>query len=94
MVHRDLHGRVTDNRVSTKDVALDPGRDKNPICIADYLVIFDCVIGIDRSGHADSKIIPLSCISISTYPVRTEPVMACARQSYPTTGSTETSVCD
>src|SRR5579862_4741726 len=94
MVHRDLHGRVTYNRVSAKEVALDPGSHKNPICIADYLVVFDCVISIDRSRHTDSKIIPLTCISISTDPVRTEPVMACARQSYTTARSTEISVCD
>jgi len=49
VVDGDLDGRVTYNRISTKDVALDPGSHKNPICIADYLVIFDCVISIDRS---------------------------------------------
>jgi len=70
-------------------------RDGAPeIRIPDDLVVFYCVIGVRRSRHADPEIIPLSCISISTYPVRTEPVMACACQSYAAARGPEVSICD
>src|ERR1051325_8837468 len=51
------------------------------------LVVLADVVRVDGSGKTDSKIIQLSRVPISTDPVRTEPVMACACQSYTAAGS-------
>lgn len=93
VVQSDLHGRIADDSVSTKRVPLNSRSQEDAICIPEDLVVFDCVVGVDGSGKPDSEIVPLSCVSISADPVRTEPVVACARQSYAAAGSTEASVC-
>src|SRR5581483_4961026 len=57
-------------------------------------VILDYVVRIYGGGPTDAEIIQLSRVPISTDPVRTEPVMACARQSYTAAGSPQVPVGD
>jgi hypothetical protein len=84
-----LHGRVGDDRVSADRIPLDPRVDEDTICISYNLVVFNDVAGVDGRRQANPKIKTLGRVSISYQPVRTEPVMACACQSYAAAGSSE-----
>ena len=93
MVDCNLLRWIADYDIPLNRVALNPSRQKDPIRVTEDEVVFDCVVRIGRSDEANTKIVALSCISISTDPVRTEPVMACARgQSYAAARSAGTAI--
>jgi hypothetical protein len=93
MVHGHLHRRVSDDEVSADDVSVDSHSQKDTVRIPNDSVLLDHVPGIAGSNKTDAKIVPLGRIAISTEPVPTEPVTACAaRQSYTAAWRREQSV--
>jgi hypothetical protein len=81
--HRHLHRSISGNDVPANEIALHAGNQKDPVGIARDDVVDDDVVVGPWNNEADAEIAPLSRITISTQPVRTEPVTACAGgQSY------------
>jgi len=68
--------------VAKDDVAFDAGNEQDPVRVTkDYVVDDDVVVGT-RIDQTDAEVVTLTRITISTRPVRTEPVAAsAARQS-------------
>jgi hypothetical protein len=95
MIRHDLHRRITEDGVPANRVPLDPGSQKDPIRVPDDLVILNSVIGIGGGNQADAEVAPLGRVPVSAYPVRTEPVVACAPgQSYTAARVSKTPVAD
>ena len=87
MVDPDLQRRVADYQISLNDIPVDSCIHKDPIGVSgDDVVLYD-IVGVDRGGQTDAEVKSLGCISISTDPVRTEPVAYAAGQSYTAAGS-------
>jgi len=74
MIHGNLQRRVADHEISLKNISLNARSNEDPIRIPDDGVIFDDVLLIGRTGESDAEVAALGCVSISTEPVRTEPV--------------------
>jgi hypothetical protein len=78
-----LNGRIADGEVSEHDIAFDPGNERDSVCVAQNDVVNDEIVIRARRGNADAEVAALTRVSISSRPVPTEPVAACAiRQSY------------
>ena len=92
MVQGNLDRGITNDRVTSKNIPQRSGSDKDPIRIAYDRVVFDDIICIGGTGQSDPEIASLSRISISTNPVRTEPVAFRAGQSYAPAGGGSVSV--
>ena len=85
IVDGDLHARVPGDDVLTDDISFDPSVDNDSVCVPDDDVIDeDVVVGCaPEVDETDAEIATLTRVTISTQPVRTEPVAArAARQSY------------
>jgi hypothetical protein len=78
MIHIYLYCGVPEDHVSANGVSLDSRCQKYPIRVPENRVVFDYVSGISRTNKTDTEVVPLRFKSISTGPVPTEPVMACA----------------
>jgi len=78
MVKLYLHWRVADDHVSTDDVSSDSPSQKYSIRIPEDRVLLNHVAGIAGSDEPDAEVVPLLCDSISSQPVPTDPVAACA----------------
>jgi len=96
IVDGDLHGRVSDDKVLTHGVPY-PVREKNDSVripdrdVVHYLVVYpeDANAEVTVSGWYRARTGGLGRVTISTQPVRTEPVAAAAaRQSYASTWGT------
>ena len=78
-----MNGRIADDEVSENDISFDPSDENDPVRVPDDGVVDNNVVVRARRAETDAKVTTLSCISVSTQPVRTDPVTACAaRQSY------------
>jgi len=83
IIDGDLNRGVPGDDVVADEIPLDSGKEKDPIRISYHNVVHDYVVVRARSGETDAEVIAWGCVTISTQPVRTEPVAACAaRQSY------------
>jgi hypothetical protein len=78
-----LNGGIAQDAVSENDVAFDASDEHDSVCVAeDDVVDNDVVVGA-RRAKTDAEVAALSCVTIPTEPVRTEPVATrAARQSY------------
>ena len=74
MIHGNLQRRVADHEISLKNISLNARSYEDPIRISDDGVIVDDVLLIGRTGESDAEVAALGRVSISTEPVRTEPV--------------------
>ena len=84
--------RVADDKVAHDDVPLDAGHEGDSICIANYCVPDDDVIVGTRSDETDAEVVALDCVSVTTEPVRTEPVATGAVQSYTATRGSDVAI--
>jgi len=92
MINRDLHGRIPSDEISTDGVPVGARGQEDPVRVPDDGIVFNQVVS-SRARKADAKVCPLSRVSISAEPVRTEPVVASAtRQSYASTRIAEISI--
>jgi hypothetical protein len=83
-----LHWGVTDDEISAEGVSLDSRSQKYSIRISDHGIVLDQIAGIAGTDETDAEIVPLRHVSISTKPVRTEPVAtSAAGQSYASAGT-------
>jgi hypothetical protein len=86
IIHGHLHGSISGNDVASNEIALHPGDQADPVGIARDDVVDDDVVVRPWSNQTDAEVVSRRCITISTQPVRTEPVTACAAgQSYAAT---------
>ena len=94
MIQRHLDRRIAHDEVPAKHVPACAGGDHYSVGISDNCVVLDHVVLICGTGQSNPEIISLRCISISTDPVRTEPVAFRAGQSYASTGGAPVAVSD
>jgi hypothetical protein len=99
VVHGHLHPGVTNNDVSTDEVSFDPRDHNDPIRIPDDSILLNHILVAVRCRKTNTKVAGSSyvfrvdCVSVSTEPVRTEPVTACAvAESYTAAGSSRIAV--
>lgn len=75
MVDRDLNGRVAHDEVPANQIALRAGRkDDDPVGVPHDDVVDDDVVVHACSHETDAEVVALTSVTISTQPVRTEPV--------------------
>lgn len=83
ITHRHLYGSIPSDDVAPNEVPLHTGSQEDPVGIAGHDVVDDDIVVGPRSDETDAEVVSLHHITISTQPVRTEPVTACAAaQSY------------
>lgn len=75
IIDGNLHGRVSDDDVPTYEVSLS-AEENDPIHISHDGVFHDDVVVGVSPNNTDAEVVALACVSVSTQPVRTEPVAA------------------
>ncbi len=74
MIDGNLNGWIAHHEVVLEGVALGARCDEDAIGVPDDRIVLNNIVGIGGTREPDTKIISLTYISISTDPVRTEPV--------------------
>jgi hypothetical protein len=74
VIDGNLNRWIAHNKVALETVALGARCNEDAIGVAYDRIVLNNIVGIGWIREPDTKITSLSCISISTDPVRTEPV--------------------